>query len=62
MKLSITGSSINVTADWVTFTEEIRNGILHFLCSDSRILLLLSFWLETTKNDSHLQVSFTSCH
>ena len=23
------------TADLVTFTEEIRNGKLHFLCSDS---------------------------
>ena len=22
------------TADWVTFTEEIRNGKLHLLCSD----------------------------
>ena len=22
------------TADWVTFTEEILNGKLHFLCSD----------------------------
>ena len=27
------------TADLVTFTEEILNGKLHFLCSDSEVLL-----------------------
>ena len=37
-------SSVNVTkfADLVTITEEILNGKLHFLCSDSYLLLKLS--------------------
>ena len=38
MKFPLRFSSVNVTnpqfpADLVTFTEEIFNGILHFLCS-----------------------------
>ena len=28
------GPNPQQTADWVTFTEEIHNGKLHFLCSD----------------------------
>ena len=36
-------SSVNVTnaqfpADWVTFTEEILNGNLHFLCSVMQVV------------------------
>ena len=37
--------SIKDTADLVTFTEEILNGKLHFLCSVS----LLSFSLEALR-------------
>ena len=40
MKFSFKGSSVNVIKsagnwDLVTFTEEILNGKLHFLCSDT---------------------------
>ena len=31
------------TADLATFTEEIRNGKLHFLCSDGKQVVVYGF-------------------
>ena len=40
MKFSITDSIRNVTGDLVRLTEDIRNGKLHFLCSDENFFPL----------------------
>ena len=42
MNFALRISSPQKTADLVTFTEEIPNGKLHFLCSDSIRLLSIS--------------------
>ena len=45
------------TADLVSFTEEIFNGKLHFLCSDSiiGILLIQKVKLIIQKTDAHMK-------
>ena len=50
-------------ADLVTFTEEIRNGKLHFLCSEKAgvwLIFLVSFWHTSLKQMSHFMWSYVT--
>ena len=60
------------TVDLVTFTEEICNGKLHFLCSDSLVLYYTQFsnnpykklWISkaaNAKSDTHVFKKTKSC-
>ena len=44
------GPNPQETADLVTFTEEILNGKLHFLCSDKFFLLPILVILKKTES------------
>ena len=61
-------SSVNTTTpqeivDFVTFTEEILNRILHFLCSDTILSCLLggSSWRPSDRNAKCTVTIYISC-